>query len=392
MNLTAIKVCRNKGKNNEWSIEGKPENNHFGQWLSFENINLIVGKNASGKSRLIDSLRNIADLLSGDTKIADLGYNAAIFELEFENNEDTIDYFLEFENGKIIQETLDITLKNGEKIEKLNRAKKLLFYETTKGYLAFKTSDDLLAVTRRDSEQQPFFEVLSNWGKHVSHYRFGTYLGKHSLLRDINLMNDNEEVDLKNANRVTEVFIKGKKHISDFEEIIIQDMEEIGYPISKIHPKLQIVPGYGISVQECELSDITDQIEMSQGMFRALSLLIQLNYSLLFKIPSCILIDDIGEGLDYERAKSLIHLIINKINNNQVDVQVIMTTNDRFIMNNVPLKYWSVIRRMPAKSIFYNYQNSKETFNDFSLTRLNNFEFFSTDFFEKGFEEYVNAQ
>jgi hypothetical protein len=66
-----------------------------------------------------------------------------------------------------------------------------------------------------------------------------------------------------------------------------------------------------------------------------------------------------------------------------------MTTNDRFVMNNVPLKYWSVIRRTSGKAIFYNYKNSKETFDDFSLTRLNNFEFFSTDFFEKGFEEYV---
>lgn len=390
MNLKAIKVCRNKGKKNEWSIEGKPENNHFGQWLTFENINLIVGKNASGKSRLIDSIRHIADLVSGDKKIADLkAYHSAIYELEFENNEDTINYFLEFEDEKVIQETLSITSKSGTKTEKLNRSKKLLFYETTAGYLPFKTDDNLLAVTRRDSEQQPFFEVLADWGKNVSHYRFGTFLGKNFLLGDINSVKDNEDVDLKTGNDITEVFIKGQKYITNFEQIIIQDMEEIGYPISKIDTKLRMVSAYGITVQECELADITDQIEMSQGMFRALSLLIQLNYSLLSKIPSAILIDDIGEGLDYERAKSLINVIINKVNNNQSNIQVIMTTNDRFIMNNVPLRYWSVIRRKPAKSIFYNYQNSKETFDDFSLTRLNNFEFFSTDFFEKGFEEYV---
>jgi hypothetical protein len=34
---------------------------------------------------------------------------------------------------------------------------------------------------------------------------------------------------------------------------------------------------------------------MSQGMFRVLSLIIQVNYSVLAKKPNCILIDDIGK-------------------------------------------------------------------------------------------------
>lgn len=385
MNLIAIKVCRYKGKENEWSIEGKQND----KWLTFENINLIVGKNASGKSRTVDSLRHIADLLSGDIKVSDLEYSSGIFDLKFEHNGDMIDYFLEFIDEKISQETLFISAKNGEKAEKLNRAKKFLFYEKEDKPLSFKTDDNLLAVTRRDSEQQPFFDVLANWGKNLSHYRFGTYLGKDRLLRDINLIKDGEEVDLKNTNKVTEVFIKGLKYITDFEKVIIDDMKKIGYPISKIDTKLKVIPAFGITVQERDLNDITDQIEMSQGMFRALSLLIQLNYSLLSKTPSCILIDDIGEGLDYERSESLIKLIIDKVEQSSTSVQVIMTTNNRFIMNNIPLRYWSVIRRKVGKSIFYNYKNSKETFDDFSLTRLNNFEFFSTDFFEKGFDEYV---
>ncbi|HHC24191.1 MAG TPA: hypothetical protein ENK58_02070 [Desulfobacterales bacterium] len=62
---------------------------------------------------------------------------------------------------------------------------------------------------------------------------------------------------------------------------------------------LKLMPiGFGLNVQETELDEGTDQTEMSQGMFRALSLLIQLNYSLLADITGCILI---GEGLDHER-------------------------------------------------------------------------------------------
>ena len=123
---------------------------------------------------------------------------------------------------------------------------------------------------------------------------------------------------------------------------------------------------------------------MSQGMFRALSLLVQLNFSLLSKTPSCILIDDIGEGLDYDRSKSLIEIIIEKIKDSSV--QVIMTTNDRFVMNKVPLEYWSVIQRVPRKSLFYNYQNSKATFEEFEYTGLSNFDFLSSEYYIEDFE------
>ena len=96
------------------------------------------------------------------------------------------------------------------------------------------------------------------------------------------------------------------------------------------------------------------------------------------------MIDDIGEGLDYERSKSLIDLIIEKVKNSSV--QVIMTTNDRFIMNKIPLKYWSVIQRVPKKALFYNYRNSKATFDEFEYTGLSNFDFLATEFYIEGFE------
>ena len=48
MNLKAIKFSRFKGEINEWSIEGKPINAIYGQWLTFEDINLKL-VNRSGK-------------------------------------------------------------------------------------------------------------------------------------------------------------------------------------------------------------------------------------------------------------------------------------------------------------------------------------------------------
>jgi hypothetical protein len=124
---------------------------------------------------------------------------------------------------------------------------------------------------------------------------------------------------------------------------------------------------------------------MSQGMFRALSLFIQINYSLLASKPSCIVIDDIGEGLDYQRSSSIIKLLIEKAETGLV--QLIMTTNDEFIMNGVPLEYWSVIERKSGISKLHNTFNTKEKFDQFEFIGLNNFDFFTSNFHLQEFSE-----
>ncbi|MCK5524435.1 MAG: ATP-binding protein [Thiomargarita sp.] len=383
MILKAIKYCKNKGEKNEWSIRSNPVDN---EWLDLNPINLIVGRNASGKTKTIQIIREIADLLGGDTKLSELIYATSTYELRFENGNDKVEYFLDFENSRVIQETLKI---NG--IEKLNRAKGELFYEEIGKNLSFETGKGSLALSRRDSKQQPFFENLYRWGKNITHYKFGDKLGKNSVVTDANRASS-EKVDLKDGNDVCKIFIKGQNNLGEeFIHFIIDDMDKIGYSISRIDIEpfvLKSEPfGFVLNVQETELKDVTNQLDMSQGMFRAFSLLIQLNYSLLAKIPSCILIDDIGEGLDNERSKALIDLIIEKVKG--FSVQLIMTTNDRFVMNKVPLEYWSVIKREGNKAIFYNYENSQQTFDDFAFTGLNNFDFYTSEFFIHGFEDYV---
>ena len=121
---------------------------------------------------------------------------------------------------------------------------------------------------------------------------------------------------------------------------------------------------------------------MSQGMFRALSLIIQINYILFSdNMNRCILIDDIGEGLDFNRAIKLIKLLIKKVNNK--NIQLIMSTNDRFIMNNTPLKYWQFLIRKGRKVSIKNYENSKNIFDNLYKSGLSNFDLFSSKLYLK---------
>jgi ABC-type cobalamin/Fe3+-siderophores transport system ATPase subunit len=117
---------------------------------------------------------------------------------------------------------------------------------------------------------------------------------------------------------------------------------------------------------------------MSQGMFRALSIIIHLTYHVLMKTPVTILIDDIGEGLDFDRSIRLIGLLIEVAEKS--NIQLIMSTNDRYVMNKVPFKYWQLIQRTGGECRIFNYQNSKEIFDEFEYTGLNNFDFLATDF------------
>ncbi len=379
MILKALKFSDNfiLGK---WSIKsGKAED----KYVFFENINLIVGRNASGKTRLIDAIRGISDLLESGLEYASKMMNVS-FEVIFEDGKDEIKYYLEFDYlQSIVEENLYFN-----KVQKLDRSAGQLYYEKLGQFVEFETDDEFLAISRRDNIQQPFFTILHNWGKNLAHYSFGGDMGRKKLIKSIN----NESIvitDFKNSNKVGNIYHQGKKEFGDtFEEIIIEDMKRIEYYLTSISYNYKSDFQH-FTVQESDLPDKTYFERMSQGMARAFSLLVQLNYSLMAKIPSCILIDDIGEGLDYERSRSLIELIIKKVEGS--NIQLFMTTNDRFVMNSVPLKYWSVIHREGNKSVFYNYQNSQKTFDDFAFTGLNNFDFFATDFYRMGFEEFIET-
>lgn len=385
MILNAFKYRCYKDTSREWSIEGKPSENKTDddRLVKLGSINLIVGRNASGKTKTIKAIRQIADLLCGEAKLSDpihdTGFipDTAEYTLLFKDGDSKIEYFVEFKEKKIIQEILRI-----DDNEKLNRAERKLFYNEIGRNLSFNPNDDSLSISRQDSEQQPFFDSLYTWGKTLNHYQFGDQLGKNVFIQDINKIDKDVNIDLKNGDDVIEALVNGKELNHDFVDCIIRDMSSVDYPLNSVDAsKLKHLPrGFGLTVSEQDLNDLTDQLEMSQGMFRTLSLLIQINYSLLLNQSRCILIDDIGEGLDYDRSRKLIDLIIDKVKNSTT--QVIMTTNDQFVMNKVPLEYWSLIKREKHKSVFYNYDNSRKVFDDFEFTGLDNFSFFSSNYYQ----------
>jgi len=254
--------------------------------------------------------------------------------------------------------------------------------------LNFKVPDTTMAaVAKRDEIQHPFLESLYEWASSVRHYHFGKTLGQDTVMisssdYDVSRLNRHDE------NLVIETFRNGvDKHGGDFEERIIRDMNKLGYEIEE----LMLVTGKAnsvlgqlnqsqvIAIKEKDLGSFVNQDQLSQGMYRALALVIHLTYSEMENEDALLLIDDIGEGLDYDRSRELISLITEKAEKRFS--QVVMTTNDRFIMNAVPLKYWSVAHRVGGNLRLINSKNSPDIFSKFEKIGLNNFDFFSRKLF-----------
>ena len=377
-------------KSIEYSQFVKKPNAWYLEKFLLGKINLIVGKNATGKTKVLNIIRGISNLLSGVHKLV---FNSGNYSLIFEKDGKTIEYILCYENQGIYTEKLIIDGKTS--LDRGAEGKGTIYAQKLGNDMEFQAPvHELVSVARRDSVQHPFFEDLHQWGQTTYHYFFGSQLGKDHLAV-FSKEKREESLNFKETDKVVGFLRAGlTKHGQAFVDSVKKDMAEIGYKISditiaplksiKVHGGLVATPE-GIHVKEEDISDSTDQNEMSQGMFRALSLIIQLTLAQLESTPSCILIDDIGEGLDFERSSKLIKILIEKANNSPT--QLIMSTNDRFVMNNVPLEYWGVLQRVGPTSKIFNYANSKKIFDEFVFTGLSNFDFLSSEFYLKGFDK-----
>ena len=368
-------------KPNSWTLDG----------MILENINLLVGKNATGKTNALTKISWLGNMLAG---IQPQLLNSGNYDVEFIDGKDVYQYKLNLSSQRVEYEALII---NGEqKFERRSDGRGQIFTVQFNTIMNFQLSPNQLVVTsKRDAIQHPFIEELAKWAEGIRMYAFSSHLGQNTLIV-INDMN-NINVDPRDMKSVIGLYIKGEQEFpQDFRKRIISSMKEIGYELSNVgvtsnirslsHVSFPIgTNGLMLYIGEKESKPPIYQPQMSQGMFRALSLIIQITYNTLKHLSTTILIDDIGEGLDFERSSSVIKLIMRIAEEGKG--QIIMSTNDRFVMNNVPLRYWQIIQRNGGQCKIFNYHNATEKFDEFQYMGLNNFDFLATDFINTKWEK-----
>ncbi len=370
MELSSLSYKEHIHTNKRWEFEN----------FKINNVNLIVGKNASGKSRIIRAINGLSKFLINPT----ISFSNGHYDVSFIQGTNNYNYILDVEDKVIQKEELSINneiyiTRNSDGIGEIKG-------EEAQSFIKFKLPKNQLAIVRRDEIQHPSLDVLYQWGISLRYFRFARDQEKESLI--VPSTGSNEQDDTNDALAIS-IFQRGESSFgSKFVNSLISNMNEIGYEIESIEvgkmPDIKITSTpfpaelSGILIKEKNCSSQISQVTMSDGMFRALAILIHFNYYKLKKSSGTILIDDIGEGLDYERSSKLIKILVKDAENS--NIQLIMSTNDKFIMNSVELTYWQIISRLGGVVKINNIHNSKKTFDQFKFTGLNNFDFFSSDF------------
>lgn len=372
MHVTSFSYSEFRNGPREWILEK----------TRLGNINLLVGRNATGKSRFLNTLNGLSALLTGQHPKL---FPSGTFDIEFEDNRGQYTYHLRLEDQQVAAERLSVS--GDEMLERREDGSGSIYAQDAALRLKFKVpATDIAAVTKRDAVQHGFLEPLHKWASSVRRYQFGSDLGHRNLFAlGLERRLSSTEAQLipsTEPEKVIQLYVAGyEAYGKKFDDVILSDLKRIGYQCNDVgakeFPDLKIptIIPIMIFVRERDLETDTTQIDMSQGMYRALALLINLNYSVMTGQASCILIDDIGEGLDFERSTALIKLLIRKCRTHKF--QLLMSTNDRFVMNYVPLEHWRVLVRTGATVRTLDKNNAGEQFEQFKYVGLSNFDFFA---------------
>lgn len=373
MKLNSIKYSEYQGHPKEWTLDE----------VRLGEKNLIVGRNSTGKTRTLNVIGSLARTLSGAQMLIP---QSGAYRCEWEDVSG-VKYVYEYSVKESRVRSEILTIDDKVYMERGEGGYGNIYFESIGDgvFVPFQTPENEFAlVKRRDATQHSFIEPLYQWAAAVRHYNFGSSFGKEHLAV---FTQSGPGVDERDANQVVGVFRNGKRDFGpDFPKKITEDMQYLGYSIDAVDIGFPTtVPPDGLPIELQSLKVVehgvvveVDQLAMSQGMYRVLALLTHINYLQFKKTSTCILVDDIGEGVDFERSCKLIDLLRRKAD--ESDIQVIMSTNDKFVMNSVPLKEWTVLSRTGNHVHVSNYENSKDKFDEFRFTGLSNFSFFEMDY------------
>lgn len=362
-------------------FEGSAENWVF-EKCEFSPINLVVGKNSTGKSRLISIISGFCDILN--SRIKDI-YKEGNFLGSVEIDNEIYEIKIHFKNGSVVHESLrvdgtDLLVRN-------ENGSGRIFYVEEGVMIGFKMASDSLAFQQKQDElQHPFLAKVAKWASGAETYLFNKSFSNNAAVVLSNLLNGANKKNVGDGADVVRTYtVAYERFGDDFDAAVISDMALLGYNLKYVHAQdvrkyvhgLEFSePLIGFVVHDIDIGIDIPQMKMSQGMYRALCVVIEMNIVSFGKEKTIILIDDIGEGLDFERSVALIDIIVRHAES--AKCQIFMTSNDRFVMNKIPLKYWMLLQRRKCVVSAYTEKTNPVEFDDFKYMGLSNFDFFTS--------------
>lgn len=366
MMLFKVDYSQNIGEFDEWHLKG----------LKLRQLNLIASRNAIGKTRTVNVINHLAMMLNGKQRELSNGD----FDFVFRDGRSSLRYSLRVEHHEVVQESL---VGRGRVLLKRSGEKgKIVHFRDGHGELQdfYPPKTMLTNQARRDLKELTYLEDLHNWAQNLHSVTFSNMTPN---LIPVFIMGEEKRPNDLFVNNLNLVPYMLEEIIGNdaTKRRIISDLEYVGYPIDNIDvclpsnipnpPKEARV----VRVWEKGLNHPVYQTDFSQGMYRVISIVVAVNYLLAKPVEETFISDDFAEGLDFERATKLAKIVFRRMRNTKT--QLILTSNDRFLMNAVAIRYWNILERKGHNVQAFNYNNSKKLFDDFVRSGLNNFDFFA---------------
>lgn len=322
--------------------------------LSLKRQNLVVGLNAVGKSRTIRAIGHVVRFIKGETDAFVEDFSCT---LVFENGV-KLEYSFDILDGEIYAEVLR---KNGNVLVSRERFSAKMYGETISP-----PSNKLVIQVRRDTIRFPEIEEIIQWAEHTSTFVFSNITTSPNSLSPYAI--SAEPLLPVMFNRISE----------SQREMMVTYMRDMKYQIDRIEAFEQENGVKMLHVFEKGVDFPMTPFDLSNGMFRVFCILIYMLYSSTLSEARCLMIDDLGEGLDYMRSIKLGKVIFDYCSNH--DIQLIVTSNDSFLMDTIDLRYWNILQRKGNHVLGLNAESHPVLFEKFARTGLSNFDLLSSNF------------
>lgn len=326
--------------------------------VEFGECNLLVGKNAVGKSRTLQAIARVLALLAQKSVFYE--YEEIESSIVLKDNDLIYQYHFAFSRKSVVCESLMVNEKTI-----IDRNEETA---SISGELVNPPVNKLILQTRRDVDLYPEIERIVTWAERMCSFSF-IELGDFEFSTPKSL-----------SFRYENAFVKDLySMMSSFDEVskneIVRLLNEVGYPVTELLVRKEFK---AVFVTEKEVHHQLTCSVLSKGMYRTLYVLTSLVYYAGFENPGLLLIDDLCEGLDYDRSIKLGKIVFEYCKKHFV--QLIASSNDSFLMDIVDIDNWNILTREGSSVKVVNKLSNPDLFERFKMTGLNNFDFFSSDF------------
>lgn len=357
MRLKTLRYNENVMKEglNPWELEN----------LSLSKHNLIVGRNATGKTRIINVVHNLARIIQSPQPFFNGEWTAHFSD---ELNHELV-YSIKLDDGKITSEY--ISFDGNDKFKRTLSAS-TIYSEVSRDWQDISPPNDRSIIhVRRDKNEFPFLESLVLWASNVYGFAFAN-----TSPNQIDI--PSSTFRLTSLNTVPSAL---EKLTPTQLSKVLKQLEKMGYILE--YASTGLVQGFTpnfkmVLLKEQGITYPLKQFEISQGFFRAFALLTIIEYLRSSGDVGAILVDDFGEGLDFDRSKKLAEIIFKEMSDSKI--QFIATSNDSFLMNAISLNELTICYRDAHCVKCLNYSTSKQKFEEWKELGLNNFDLFSSNF------------